>query len=268
MYALTRCRWQPIKNLLIRFVIYQYEVDMTLAQQPDYRAYASFNDFFTRQLKKDARPVANDGDTVICPVDGAVSQIGNINHGEIFQAKGHHYDLAGLLSGDTQLADRFRDGSYAALYLSPKDYHRVHMPLEGKLLKMLYVPGRLFSVNRATTSSVPRLFARNERVISIFQTHSGLMAVILVGAIFVGSMETVWAGQITPPPARKRTQWDYVDTGREIKLAKGAEMGRFNMGSTVILLFEAGRVEWLADLQADSAVMMGQAIGKRLATCD
>jgi len=262
MHALTRCRWKPFKNLLIRFVIHQYKVDMTLAQQPDYRAYTCFNDFFTRQLKQEARPVVSGDKQVICPVDGAVSQIGNINQTRIFQAKGHQFDLAGLLSGETQLVDSFRNGTFATLYLSPRDYHRVHMPLDGLLLKMLYVPGRLFSVNRATTSSVASLFSRNERVISIFQTCSGLMAVILVGAIFVGSMETVWAGQITPAPERKRTQWDYQGTGREIRLAKGEEMGRFNMGSTVILLFEPGMVEWLTELQADTVVVMGQVIAK------
>ena len=235
---------------------------MTLASEPDYRAYNSFNDFFTRELKAGSRPVAAGDDQVICPVDGSVSQIGDINHTEILQAKGHVYDLTGLLAGDRELAASFQDGSFATLYLSPRDYHRVHMPLAGRLQQMLYVPGRLFSVNNATTSTVPGLFARNERVISIFQTESGLMAVILVGAIFVGSMETVWAGQIAPAQDRKLRRWDYSGPGCDIGLAKGDELGRFNMGSTVILLFENGRVEWREELKTDDAVVMGQAIAK------
>lgn len=266
MYRLTRCRWRPLKNILIRYVIHQYRVDMTQAREPDYRAYNSFNDFFTRELKPGARPIASGDDQVVCPVDGSVSQIGNINRMEIFQAKGHLFDLASLLAGDRDLASVFQDGSFATLYLSPRDYHRVHMPLTGRLQQMLYVPGRLFSVNQATTGSVPGLFARNERVISIFQTPAGSMAVILVGAIFVGSMETVWAGQITPARERKLRRWDYTGSGCDINLARGDELGRFNMGSTVILLFERDRIEWLNELKADDAVVMGQAIGKLLAT--
>ena len=266
MYSLTRCRWQPLKNLLIRYVIHQYRVDMTAACEPDYRAYNSFNDFFTRELKHGARPLAGADDQVICPVDGSISQIGGINHSEIFQAKGHAYDLASLLAGDAELAAGFQDGAFATLYLSPRDYHRIHMPLTGRLQQMLYVPGRLFSVNNATTSTVPGLFARNERVISIFQTGSGLMAVILVGAIFVGSMETVWEGQITPARDRQLRRWDYSAPGRTIELARGDELGRFNMGSTVILLFEKGRIEWLEELKADDTVVMGQPLGQLLAT--
>lgn len=262
MFVLTRCRWEPFKNLITRYVIRRYDVDMTIARETDYRAYNNFNDFFTRELQTDARPVADGDDLLVCPVDGTISQIGNINDTELFQAKGHYFDLTGLLADDAQLVDSFRGGAFATLYLSPRDYHRVHMPLDGQLQKMLYVPGRLFSVNRATTGSVPRLFSRNERVISVFQTRSGQMAVILVGAIFVGSMETVWAGRITPASKRKLRLWSYQGSGEVIQLAKGAEMGRFNMGSTVILLFESGRVEWLAELKADDAVVMGQALGK------
>ena len=262
MYRLARCRWRPVKEFFISSFIRHYLVDMSLARVTDYHAYTSFNEFFTRALKPEARPIASGAELVICPIDGAISQIGTINDTAIFQAKGHNYHLADLVAGDEQLTARFRDGKFITLYLSPRDYHRIHMPVAGQLTRMHYVPGRLFSVNRATTRSVPGLFARNERVISVFQTAAGLLAVIMVGAIFVGSMETVWAGQITPAPVRERRQWDYLVPGREVRLDRGVELGRFNMGSTVILLFEPGKIEWQDRLQADTAVVMGQAIGK------
>ncbi|MBF8270100.1 MAG: phosphatidylserine decarboxylase, partial [Gammaproteobacteria bacterium] len=199
---------------------------------------------------------------VVSPVDGSISQIGNIEETAILQAKGHTYDLASLLAGDEQLVNSFRDGKFATLYLSPRDYHRIHMPASGQLTRMIYVPGRLFSVNRATSRCVPNLYARNERLITIIRTNAGLMAVILVGAIFVGSMATVWAGQITPASVRERRIWDYLDANRAVRLDRGAELGRFNMGSTVILLFEPGRIEWLEQLKADDQVIMGQAMAK------
>jgi phosphatidylserine decarboxylase len=262
MYALTRWRWTPFKDFFIRVFIQRYNVDMSLAGVQDFHHYQSFNEFFTRALKPGARPVAAAADSVVCPVDGVISQIGDIHDTFIFQAKGHGCNLAALLAGDAQLAERFRHGRFATLYLSPRDYHRVHMPVAGRLTRMIYVPGRLFSVNRATTQSIPGLFARNERVINIFDTAAGLMAVILVGAIFVGSMETVWTGQITPAPLRRIRHWDYLEAERAVTLERGQELGRFNMGSTVILLFEPGRIEWLAQLQADAPVVMGQEIGR------
>ena len=262
MYALTRCTWEPLKNLLIRSVIRHYHVDMELARQPDYRQYQCFNDFFTRELKAGARPMADGTDLVVCPVDGSISQIGTIEETALLQAKGHTYNLAGLLAGDEQLVRTFRDGRFATFYLSPRDYHRIHLPASGQLTRMIYVPGRLFSVNRATSRCVPGLYARNERLITIFQTDAGMMAVILVGAIFVGSMATVWDGQITPATAREGRQWDYLTPDREVKLNRGEELGRFNMGSTVILLFEPDRIEWLEQPHADDAVVMGQAIAR------
>jgi len=262
MYRLARCRWRPVKDFFISSFIRHYRVDMSLARVSDYHVYTSFNEFFTRELKAEARPIDGGNDQVICPVDGAVSQIGDIHDTAIIQAKGHNYNLADLVAGDAQLVARFRNGKFATLYLSPRDYHRIHMPIAGQLTRMHYVPGRLFSVNRITTRSVPGLFARNERVISVFQTAAGLLAVIMVGAIFVGSMETVWAGQITPAPMRERRLWDYLLPGREVRLERGAELGRFNMGSTVILLFEPGRIEWLEQLRADGPVVMGQTLAK------
>ena len=262
MYRLTRCRWEPLKNLLIRSVIQHYRVDMDLAAQADYRQYQSFNEFFTRQLKTGVRPIADGAAAVVCPVDGTISQIGDIQDTGIFQAKGHTFDLAGLIAGEAQLVTSFRNGKFITLYLSPRDYHRIHMPLSGQLIQMIYVPGRLFSVNRATSRCIPGLYARNERLINIFQTSAGLMGVILVGAIFVGSMETVWAGQITPAARREQRIWDYRDPGRAVRLDRGEELGRFNMGSTVILLFEPGRIEWLEPLKADDQVVMGQAMAK------
>ncbi len=231
---------------------------MSLAKQPDATAYKTFNDFFTRELRPDVRPINQDNNTIICPVDGSISQIGKIESGEIFQAKGRTYNLDTLLAGDDTAAN-FKDGQFATLYLSPRDYHRIHMPLDGKLTRMIYVPGKLFAVNSHTVRVVDRLFARNERVISYFDTDIGPVAMILVGAINVGSIETVWAGEITPTKNRSITTSDYKD--RQIQLKRGEEMGRFNMGSTVILLFCKNRVQWLPNLQADQLVTMGIPMG-------
>lgn len=260
MFQATRCQWRPWKNLLIRYVIDKYKVDMNIARQQDYRSFASFNEFFTRELKADARPIDVSIDSIVSPVDGTISQLGKIDHSDIFQAKGHSFNLRDLLAGEQALAETFTNGNFATLYLSPRDYHRIHMPVDGQLQKMIYVPGKLFSVNALTTRCVSRLFSRNERLISIFNTGCGNIAVILVGAIFVGSMETVWAGQITPTQQRKIRIWNYQQ--ERITLARGQELGRFNMGSTVILLSEPGKIEWLQGLQAESPVIMGQAIGK------
>ena len=261
VYRITRCEWAPLKNFLIRAFIAWFKVDMNLAEQADVNAYQHFNHFFTRALKHGARPVAGDANTIVCPVDGRLYQIGRIQSGEIFQAKNRAYDLEALLAGDRDAAMAFNDGSFATLYLSPRDYHRVHMPVDGELIKMTYVPGKLFAVNTHTTRVINKLFARNERVISIFDTALGPMALILVGALNVGSMETVWAGQITPARQREITPMDYP--GREIVLTRGQEMGRFNMGSTVILLFAKDRMQWLSHLRADDPVTMGMPLGKK-----
>ena len=198
MFRITRIRWRPLKDLVIRNVVRHYRVDMAEALQSDPAAYRSFNEFFTRTLRPGARPLAEQEDAVVCPADGALSQLGTITDGRILQAKGRDYSLLELLGGRADWAERLNGGTFATIYLSPRDYHRVHMPLEGRLREMIHVPGRLFSVNPVTTSLVPRLFGRNERVLCMFEGEVGPMAVILVGAIFVGSMETVWAGQVTP----------------------------------------------------------------------
>lgn len=262
MYHLTRIEHPAVKQPLTRWFIRRFGVDMQQALEPDPRAYRHFNAFFTRALQPGARPIATDSDAIACPVDGAISQIGRINDNRLFQAKGRDFSLESLLGGAPDLASRFRDGHFATIYLSPKDYHRIHMPIDGELEQMIYVPGRLFSVNPLTTRAVRDLFARNERVICVYRTTAGPMAVVMVGAICVASIETVWAGQITPRRPRAITSWAYSD--RPVRLARGAELGRFNMGSTVIVLFGANRVEWAGSMAADVTVRMGQRIGTLL----
>lgn len=261
MYRITRIRWAPFKNLLIRRIINLYGVEMSQAQEPDPGHYASFNDFFTRALRPDARPLAPAPDAVLCPADGTLSQAGEIRDGRIFQAKGRDYSLLELLGGERQWSERFSGGHFATVYLSPRDYHRVHMPLAGELKRMLHLPGRLFAVNPTTTRLVPRLFARNERVVCLFESPTGPMAVILVGAIFVGGIDTVWAGTVTPA-GRRIAGWSYGDTGAAVHLERGAEMGRFNMGSTVILLHGPERVQWAESLVPGTKVRMGEQIGR------
>lgn len=255
--AETRIKW--IKDPFTRWFVERYDVDMTEAQETDCTAYASFNDFFTRALKDGARPITDGGKSIACPADGAVSQLGEIHNGRIFQAKGHDFSLLELVGGDPKTAAPFTGGHFATVYLSPKDYHRVHMPISGTLKSMTYVPGQLFSVNDVTTRTVPRLFSRNERVVCIFDTAAGPMAVILVGAMIVASIETVWAGLVTPHKRRVRTT-DYGDK-QPIQLEKGEEMGRFKLGSTVIVLFGADKVQWAESLGAESAVKMGAHFG-------
>lgn len=239
--------------------IRHYAVDMSQALEPDPHAYRTFNEFFTRALKPEVRPIVSGDDAIACPADGAISQIGKIGETRLFQAKGRYFSLESLLGGSRELANQFRNGHYATIYLSPKDYHRVHMPLAGELQQMIYVPGRLFSVNALTTRAVRGLFARNERIICHYRTPAGPMAVVMVGAICVASMETVWAGQVTPRRPREVASWSYGD--RPVSLERGAEMGRFNMGSTVVVLFGANRVQWSPALTADSQVLMGQRLG-------
>lgn len=242
-----------------RFVAH-YGVDMSEAAEPDITRYASFNDFFTRALRAGARPLA-DADYV-CPVDGAISQFGAIERDQIFQAKGHHYSTCALLAGDAALAAEFENGQFATIYLSPKDYHRIHMPCAGRLLRMVYVPGDLFSVNPTTVRGVPGLFARNERVVSLFDTARGPFVLVLVGATIVGSMATVWHGVVTPPRPGEIKRWDYAD--KPVELAKGAEMGRFLLGSTVVLLWPKGTLKFNPDWTPGGAVRMGQMMGKAL----
>ena len=242
-----------------RFVAH-YGVDMSEAAEPDITRYASFNDFFTRALRAGARPLA-DADYV-CPVDGAISQFGAIERDQIFQAKGHHYSTCALLAGDTALAAEFEHGQFATIYLSPKDYHRIHMPCAGRLQRMVYVPGDLFSVNPTTARAVPGLFARNERVVSLFDTARGPFVLVLVGATIVGSMATVWHGVVNPPRPGEIKRWDYAD--KPVELAKGAEMGRFLLGSTVVLLWPKGTLKFNPDWAPGGAVRMGQAMGKAL----
>ena len=244
----------------IRWFVRRYGVDMSEAAQPDPAAYACFNDFFTRALRPDARPLAQ-ADWV-CPVDGAVSQLGRIEGDQIFQAKGHHYSTQALLGGDAELARSFADGEFATIYLSPRDYHRIHMPCAGGLRRMSHVPGELFSVNPQTAAGVPGLFARNERVVCLFEMADGRpMALVLVGATIVGSMATVWHGVVNPPRPGQVRHWDYAPG--QHALAQGAEMGRFLLGSTVVLLWPRDTVRLNADWQAGTPVRMGQAMGQR-----
>lgn len=261
MHALTRSRWRVWKTWQIDWFIRRYQVNMNLAKISDPRSYADFNSFFTRELRGDVRTVASGVDEIACPVDGHVSQVGAIDDGRIFQAKGHYYQLEQLLGGSASRATPFKNGCFATLYLSPKDYHRIHMPLRGRLREMTYVPGRLFGVNAGTACVVPGLFARNERVICIFDTDAGPMALILVGALFVASMETVWSGVVTSPSARTATTWNYDATANSVILERGAEMGRFNMGSTVIVLFGPSSMRWDPAVQPEAPILMGQLLG-------
>jgi phosphatidylserine decarboxylase len=252
----TRVRAPWFKNWLIRGFLQLYAIDMTEAVQADPLRYGSFNEFFTRALKPDVRVLARSTREIACPVDGAISEAGKIDGASLLQAKGRHYTLDELLASRAW-AKHFEGGSFATIYLAPFNYHRVHMPLNGRLRETVYVPGRLFSVNSVTASLVPRLFARNERVLTWFDTAFGEFALILVGALNVGSIATVWAGDITPAPRRvARTL-----PPQEVSLEQGQELGRFNMGSTVILLFQKDRARWRDDLRAGATVRLGQSLG-------
>jgi phosphatidylserine decarboxylase len=260
--AMRSTRLPGLRLAFMRWFVRRFGVALEEAAQPELSAYPTFNAFFTRELRAGVRPIAADRDAVASPADSRVSQCGAIGAGRIFQAKGRGFTAAELL-GDAALAVPFADGTFATLYLSPRDYHRVHMPLDGELRAMVHVPGRLFSVNPPTTRAVDRLFARNERVAFLFDGDAGRMAYVMVGALFVSSIETVWSGEVTPPAGRTVRRWDYA--AGQHRFAKGAELGRFNMGSTVILLFEPGRVALDAALVPDAPLRMGQRIGQRLA---
>jgi phosphatidylserine decarboxylase len=244
----------------IRRFVARYGVDMSEAQDPRIESYASFNDFFTRPLREGARPLAPAD--FVCPVDGAISQLGPIERDQIFQAKGHSYSTRALLAGDAALAAEFENGQFATLYLSPKDYHRIHMPCAGRLQRMVYVPGDLFSVNPTTARGVPGLFARNERVVCVFDTARGPFVLVLVGATIVGSMATVWHGVVNPPRPADVKRFDYA--GQQIDLAQGAEMGRFLLGSTVVMLWPHGTLRFDPSWAPGGAIRMGQAMGKAL----
>lgn len=259
MHRLTQSQVGWFKNSFIRFISWWFKVDMDEAASPHLHDYPSFNAFFTRPLRTGIRPIAEGNDVLVSPVDGAISQLGPVAGGRIIQAKGQDYSVEELLGGDAALAEKFTDGQFATIYLSPRDYHRIHMPLTGQLTAMRYIPGKLFSVNPRTARAVPRLFARNERVVTVFETEFGPLVQVLVGAIFVGSMQTVWAGKITPPYADEIQQWRY--SGEEaIRLSKGTEMGRFNMGSTVILLLPPGMKTFRDHWQPGDIIKLGQAM--------
>ncbi len=246
---------------LIEWFVKRYQVNMSEAANPDLSSYATFNEFFTRPLKTGARPLAQAD--YICPVDGAISQFGRIEKDQIFQAKGHAYTTTALVGGDAALAAQFEEGEFATIYLSPKDYHRIHMPIAGTLTRMVYVPGDLFSVNPTTARGVPGLFARNERVVCVFDTAQGPLVLVLVGATIVGSMATVWHGVVNPPRSGQINEWRYVDG--KVDLAQGAEMGRFMLGSTVVMLFPAGSItfnpKWLAAQPVRLGEKMADAAG-------
>ncbi len=249
-----------LTTAVIRWFVGRYKVNMAEAAQPDIAAYKSFNEFFTRPLAEGARPLA-DADFA-CPVDGAISQFGAIERDQIFQAKGHTYSTTALVGGDRELAARFENGHFATLYLSPRDYHRIHMPCAGKLTRMIYVPGALFSVNPTTARGVPGLFARNERVVCVFESEFGPFVLTLVGATIVGSMATTWHGVINPPRPGVVREWRY-EGDNSIALQKGQEMGRFLLGSTIVMLFPKDALRFNAEWAPARPVRMGEAMAAR-----
>ncbi|QBM16241.1 phosphatidylserine decarboxylase proenzyme [Marinobacter sp. JH2] len=254
-------RSPALKNRVISWFIDRYGVNMSEAAESDPTAYDSFNAFFTRALKPGVRTIDQTPDVFVSPVDGAISQLGQVTADDrVFQAKGQSFSLTELLGGDEKRAEAFREGEFSTIYLSPKDYHRIHMPVAGTLKEMVYVPGKLFSVNPVTAENVPNLFARNERVACVFDTEAGPMALVLVGAMIVGSVETTWAGVVAPKPS-KVTEWQYSGD-QAVRFEKGDEMGRFRLGSTVVLVMPKGAVNWNADQVASKAVQMGEAFGQ------
>lgn len=251
-------RWGTATTRLTAWFVKRYNVNMNEAANPNLASYTSFNDFFTRALRPGVRPLANAA--FVCPVDGAISQFGAIQADQIFQAKGHAYSTTSLVGGDEALAAQFQDGSFATLYLSPRDYHRIHMPCAGRLSSMVYVPGDLFSVNPKTARGVPGLFARNERVVCVFDTEFGPLVMALIGATVVGSMATVWHGVVNPPRLPQVTKWHYDESN--ISLLRGEELGRFLLGSTVVMLFPKGVLDWNAQWQVSLPVCMGEAMAQ------
>jgi phosphatidylserine decarboxylase len=244
---------------VIRWFVGRYGVNMSEAANSDIASYASFNEFFTRPLKAGARPLTQTD--YICPVDGAISQFGAIERDQIFQAKGHRYSTTALVGGDEKLAEHFQDGSFATLYLSPKDYHRIHLPCDGRLLRMIHVPGDLFSVNPVTARGVPGLFARNERVVCVFESSHGLFVLVLVGATIVGSMATVWHGVVNPPRPGRLRDWRYED--QHLRFSQGDEIGRFLLGSTVVMLFPKDTLTFNAEWSPQRPIRLGEKMGER-----
>ncbi|WP_327437326.1 MULTISPECIES: archaetidylserine decarboxylase [Spiribacter] len=266
VHGLARWRWRPWKNGLIRLFTRIYGVDCGEAAASEPNAYVSFNAFFTRPLAPGARPLAEGENRIVSPVDGVISQHGPISDGRLIQAKRQDYSVDDLLGGDPQLAGPFRHGHFATLYLSPRDYHRVHMPMTGSLQRMLHIPGRLFGVSPPLVRHVSRLFARNERVVTLFDTAAGPMAMVLVGAIGVGSIETLWSGEVTPPRGQRIRSWDFRH--HPLTLEAGAEMGRFNLGSTVILLLADPDLRWSPTIGLEQPLRMGQALAETRAAED
>ena len=252
----ARAHGGAVTQRLIRDFVRRYGVNMAEAANPDPRSYPTFNEFFTRALKPGARPIA-DAD-LVCPVDGAISQFGAIERDQLFQAKGHRYSIAALVGGDASLAVQFADGHFATLYLSPKDYHRIHMPCDGRLLRMIHVPGALYSVNPVTARGIPGLFARNERVVCVFEGQHGPFVLALVGATIVGSMATTWHGVVNPPRSSRQREWSYAD--REQRLKQGEEMGRFLLGSTVVMLLPPGPLHFNPGWLSGGAIRLGEAM--------
>jgi phosphatidylserine decarboxylase len=261
IYAVARSEAHWIRNTFLRIFLNGYRINMAEAVQPDPFAYRSFNDFFTRALRPGVRPIASETDIVVSPVDGTLSQCGEIEGDLLIQAKGHRYSLQELLAGDAEATAAYRGGSFACIYLAPYNYHRIHMPYAGNVRDNVYVPGELFSVNASTARAVPRVFARNERLICDFTSALGRMAVILVGALHVGSIETVHCGEVNPPPRRHKAP-RRIPKGLGQSFAKGEELGRFNMGSTVVLLFERNRIAWEPTLVPDATVQLGRPIAR------
>ena len=250
-------QWGGATTGIINWFVKRYNVNMMEAANPDTASYTSFNEFFTRPLRGDARPLASVA--FVSPVDGAISHCGAIAGDQVFQAKGHSYSTRALVGGDAALAAQFQDGEFATLYLSPRDYHRIHMPCAGRLTRMVYVPGDLFSVNPTTARGVPGLFARNERVVCVFESDRGPFVMVLVGATIVGSMATVWHGVVNPPRPGTVREWTY-EMG-SITLAQGEEMGRFLLGSTVVMLFPSGVMQFNPDWRPNRPIVMGEAMG-------
>ena len=258
---LADCRLPWLKNKLIKRFIKKYSVDLTSALRKQPEDYVSFNDFFIRQLDSRFRPIANGPQDIVSPIDGIIAQIGRINKALLLQAKAHYFDLTTLLGNEASLAERFYDGEFATLYLAPHNYHRVHMPITGKLVKTIYVPGRLFSVNRMTSELIPNLYSRNERLICLFDTAAGPLAIIMIGAMIVGRMQTVWMAQ----PIKHQQIKINIDEAPTV-LQKGDELGYFCLGSTVILLFGKNKISWEPNLKAGSSLEVGKLLGSLRAT--
>lgn len=258
--SLTECRISFVKNILISWFIKQYNVNMEESVTKNVNGFVNFNDFFTRHLVKDARPIDKASNSIISPVDGQISQFGRIESNRLLQAKGSYYSLKSLLANDETLTSIFFNGSFITLYLSPANYHRVHMPVSGHLEEMIYVPGSLYSVNERSQKKHPSLFTRNERLINLFETQTGKMCMILIGASLVGSIETQWHGIVTPPHSSHIQRWDYFH--QAIDIEKGEEVGLFKVGSTVIVLLEKNKVQWLPTIGKGKSILMGSAIGQ------